>query len=164
MDLCWQKMLHGWRISKSPLRTKNMTWRHCAESVSNTIIPTIDICWWAHHFKPSLSSYCLPAQEHTMACSWAIILNQKIAKQVTSWASQLPHFSFLINEGLQIFPGGPVVNTLPSNAGGVGWIPGWGVKMPHTSGPKTRNIKQKQYCNKFNKDFKNSPCWKKIFK
>ena len=23
--------------------------------------------------------------------------------------------------------------------------------------PKTQNIKQKQYCNKFNKDFKNGP-------
>ena len=57
-----------------------------------------------------------------------------------------------------------MVKTLPSSAGGGGWIPGWGAKMPHASGPKNRNIKQKQYCNKFNKDIKNSPCWKKIFK
>ena len=53
------------------------------------------------------------------------------------------------------FPGGPVVKTSPSNAGGVGSIPGQGAKMPHTSWPqKQKNIKQKQYCNKFNKDFK----------
>ena len=51
------------------------------------------------------------------------------------------------------FPGGPVVKTLPSNAGGVDSIPGWGADIPHTSGPKKQNIKQKQYCNKFNKDF-----------
>ena len=36
-------------------------------------------------------------------------------------------------------------------------IPGQGAKIPHASGPKNQNIKQKQYCNKFNKDFKNGP-------
>ena len=55
------------------------------------------------------------------------------------------------------FPGGPVVKTSPSNAGGVGSISGWGAKVPHALGPKNQNIKQKQYCNKFNKDFKNGP-------
>ena len=57
------------------------------------------------------------------------------------------------------FPGGPVVKTSPSNAGGAGSIPGWGAKIPHVSGPKKpkQNIKQKQYCNQFNKDFKNGP-------
>ena len=59
------------------------------------------------------------------------------------------------------FPGGPVVKTLPSNAGGAGSIPGWGAKVPHASGPKHQNIKQKKYCNKFNKDFKNGPHQKK---
>ena len=29
------------------------------------------------------------------------------------------------------FPGGPVVKTPPSNAGGLGSIPGWGTKIPH---------------------------------
>ena len=43
-------------------------------------------------------------------------------------------------------------------------IPGERAKIPHTSWQKTNkqtNIKQKQYCNKFNKDFKNSPHQKK---
>ena len=53
------------------------------------------------------------------------------------------------------FPGGPVVKTSPSNAGGVGSIAGRGGKIPHASRPKNQNVKQKQYCNKFNKDFKN---------
>ena len=53
------------------------------------------------------------------------------------------------------FPGSPVVKTLPSNAGGEGSIPGQGAKIPHASWPKKQNIKQKQFCNKFNKDFKN---------
>ena len=48
-----------------------------------------------------------------------------------------------------------MVKTSPSNAGGVGSIPGWGAGIPHASQPKNQNIKQKQYCNKFNRDFKN---------
>ena len=51
------------------------------------------------------------------------------------------------------FPGGPVVKTLPFNAGSVGSIPGWEAKTPHSSWPK--NIKQNQHCDKFNEDFKN---------
>ena len=50
-----------------------------------------------------------------------------------------------------------MVRTLPSNVGGAGSIPGQGVKIPYASKPKNQNIKQKQYCNKFNKDFKNCP-------
>ena len=55
---------------------------------------------------------------------------------------------------------GPVVNS-PSNAGSLSSIPDWGAKTPHASGPKDQTVKQKQYCNKFNKDFKNCPCQKK---
>ena len=47
----------------------------------------------------------------------------------------------------------PVVKTLPSNAQGMGSILGWGARIPHASWPKKQSIKQKQYCNKFNKDF-----------
>ena len=36
-------------------------------------------------------------------------------------------------------------------------IPDQGAKIPHAAQPKNPNIKQKQYCNKFNKDFKNCP-------
>ena len=32
------------------------------------------------------------------------------------------------------FPGGPVVQNLPCNAGNVGSIPGWGTKIPHVVG------------------------------
>ena len=59
------------------------------------------------------------------------------------------------------FPGGPVVKTSHSNTGGEGLIPGRGAKIPYASRPKTQNIKQKQYCNKFNKDIKNGPHQKK---
>ena len=52
------------------------------------------------------------------------------------------------------FPGSPVVKTLPSNARCAGLIPGRGAKIPHGSWPKNQNIKQKQHCNKFNKDLK----------
>ena len=49
------------------------------------------------------------------------------------------------------FPGSPVVKTLPSDAGAAGSNPGWEAKILHASWPK-KNIKQKQHCNKFNKD------------
>ena len=60
------------------------------------------------------------------------------------------------------FPGGSLVKTSPSNVGGIGSIPGQGIKIPHASRPKNQNIKenkqtnkqtkQKQYGNKLNKD------------
>ena len=58
----------------------------------------------------------------------------------------------------QDLPGSPVVETLPSSAGGVGSIPGWRAKTPQASWPK-QNIKKKKkaqnkYCNKSNKDQK----------
>ena len=55
----------------------------------------------------------------------------------------------------------------PASASDAGVIPGWGVKIPHASQPKKKTKqnsilkKRKQYCNKFNKDFKNSPQQKK---
>ena len=41
------------------------------------------------------------------------------------------------------------------------WVPGQGTKIPCDSQPKHQNIKQKQCCSKFNKDFKNGPQPKK---
>ena len=45
-----------------------------------------------------------------------------------------------------------MVKTLPSYAEGAGLIPGQGAKVLLASGPKNQNIKQKQHCNKFNKE------------
>ena len=50
-----------------------------------------------------------------------------------------------------------MVKTSPSNVEGSGLIPGQEAKSPHASGPKNQNTKQKQYCNKFSKNFKNGP-------
>ena len=36
-------------------------------------------------------------------------------------------------------------------------IPGWEARTPHVSWAKNQNIKQKQYCNRFSRDFKNGP-------
>ena len=47
-----------------------------------------------------------------------------------------------------------MANTSPSNAGSEGSTPGGGPKIPHASGPKNQNIKEKQYCNKFHTEFK----------
>ena len=77
----------------------------------------------------------------------------------TRWNSAEEEFFFkvelLLKNYFGDFPGCPVVKTLPSNAGGAGSIPGQEAEIPHASWPKNQNIKQKQYCNKFNKDFKN---------
>ena len=35
---------------------------------------------------------------------------------------------------LKDFPSGPVIKDLPSKAGDVGFIPGWGTKVPQTIG------------------------------
>ena len=58
-------------------------------------------------------------------------------------------------------PGGPVVKTSHSIAGGVKLIPHQGAKIPHALWPRNENIEQKQHCNKFNKDFKIVPIKKK---
>ena len=52
------------------------------------------------------------------------------------------------------FSGSPVVKILPSNTWAAGSIPGQGARIPHALQPKNQDIKQKQYCNKFNKDVK----------
>ena len=57
-----------------------------------------------------------------------------------------------------------MVKTSPSNAGGAGSIPGRGAKIPHDLWPEKQNIKQKQYCHKFNKDLKKMVYIKKIIK
>ena len=59
-------------------------------------------------------------------------------------------------------PHHPVLNTLSSNAGGVGLIPGQGAKIPHSSQLRNQNIEQKQCCNNFSKDFKTGPHYKTI--
>ena len=70
----------------------------------------------------------------------------------------LPQFKIILGTSL-------VVHWLrlhTSTAGGTGSIPVQGTKIPHASQPKNQNIKKKQYCNKFSKDFKNGPYEKNL--
>ena len=53
------------------------------------------------------------------------------------------------------------VKTQSFNTESVSLIPGQEAKIPLALQPKNRNIKLKQYCNKFNKDFENGPHSKK---
>ena len=55
----------------------------------------------------------------------------------------------------------PMQGSLLPMQGVLSSIPDWEAKTPHASRPKDQTIKQKQYCNKLNKDFKNGPCQKK---
>ena len=50
-----------------------------------------------------------------------------------------------------------MVTTLPSIAESEGLIPPGGAKIPTCPVAKNQDIKRKQYCNKFSKDFKNGP-------
>ena len=77
--------------------------------------------------------------------------------QCRSGPSQAHREWVVVGGGLRDFPGCPVVKTLPSNAGRVDSISGQEAKIPHSLGPKHKKKKQKQYCDKFNKDFKSGP-------
>ena len=48
--------------------------------------------------------------------------------------------------------GSLMVKISPSNAGDVGSMPDPGAKIAQALQPRRQNIKQKQYCKKFNKD------------
>ena len=69
---------------------------------------------------------------------------------------------------LRDFLGGPVVQTSASYAGDAGLIPGGRIKDSRAQQSKKKKkkqtIKQKQYCNKFNKDFKKCPHQKSLKK
>ena len=52
------------------------------------------------------------------------------------------------------FPGGPMVKTLPSNAGGVGMIPHLRAKILHASWPKSQNINRSNIVTNLIKTFK----------
>ena len=55
-------------------------------------------------------------------------------------------------------PGGPMLKTSPSTAGSVASIRGQGAEIPTCLKAKTPEHKHlKQYCNRFNKDFKSGP-------
>ena len=62
------------------------------------------------------------------------------------------------------FPDSSAVQTSPSIPGGTGLILVLGAKISHALLPKDQNIKQKQYWNIFNKDFKNGPHQKNLKK
>ena len=101
---------------------------------------------------------------HTFPFLLIIQIHNPIRAKVKESLQEASEKYFLTLKQWRDFPGGPVVKTSSSNAGAMCSIPGWGAKTPHTSQPKSQNLKQKQYCNKFNKDFKNNPHQKKLFK
>ena len=49
------------------------------------------------------------------------------------------------------FPGGSVLKMCPSHAEVAGSIPDQGTKIPNALWSNNQNIKQKHYCNKFNR-------------
>ena len=78
---------------------------------------------------------------------------------ITASSSQLAYIGN-VNGVYWDFPGGPVVKTLPFNAGGCNSICGQGARVPRSSQPEAQSIKQKQYYSKFNKDLNEWSTWK----
>ena len=81
------------------------------------------------------------AKERTLGTSTRVRTDEKMETHQDSEGGDLP--------------GSSVVKTLPPSARGVGLTLGQGPKITHAFQSKKQNIKQKQYCNKFNKAFKN---------
>ena len=61
------------------------------------------------------------------------------------------------NKNFWDFPGCLVGKALLSSAEGVGLIPGQRMRPHMPLSQRTKNVKQKQCCKRFNKDFKNGP-------
>ena len=58
------------------------------------------------------------------------------------------------DETVEDFPGGPLVKTSPSSAGGVGLIPGPGAKLLHALWPKNQNMNRNHIVTSSIKTFK----------
>ena len=86
-----------------------------------------------------------------MAAMWKMNRCEETEGRKSSEKALVIQVGYIFKICSRDFPGSPVVKTLHSSARGTGLIPGQGTKIPHASQPK--NIKQKQYCNKFNEDF-----------
>ena len=89
--------------------------------------------------------------KHTRLIHFAVLLKLRHH----GWVSYTPIKIFKMED----FLGGPVVKTLLSSARGAGLIPGRWSKIPQALRPANQNIKQTGYCNKYNKNFKNDPCF-----
>ena len=96
----------------------------------------------------------LPGKEPVPSALGVWSLNHWIAREVPKegflgsycyiqsfWYSCIAH---ILKKTAWDIPGGPVVKTSPSTAGGAGSIPGQRAKIPHASWSKNQNIKQKQ--------------------
>ena len=115
---------------------------------SKPLCPSL-YAWPSWRPSTSIASYRKPSLP---APGWLVPVLGPVAPSwpescSSEWALGLPWWSRAKNS--------------PSNARGVGSIPGQGAKILSASGPKRQNTKQKQSYSKFNKDFKRVPHQKK---
>ena len=92
---------------------------------------TNQICEWGTH--PSRGKDPLERSRHTI---FRLYTGPGIIHVLSSQGGKILYYTDHQEECPWDFPGGPVVKTLPSNAGGVGSIPGQTARIPHASQPK----------------------------
>ena len=74
----------------------------------------------------------LNPREHIFALDAARIISTRVfSKFVFYTFLNVWTISLFSKVPFRNFPSGSAVKTLPSNAGGVGSIPGWGTEVPH---------------------------------
>ena len=109
----------------------------CAQGKHMNYIVTVQICVGGS-FPVALLFTNLNPFSNLCAGASLYFLSSKVTLQETSLAVQWLRLHLLIQ-------------------GVAGSIPCQGVRLPGALGPEKQNIKQKQYCSKFNEDFKNGP-------
>ena len=107
--------------------------------------------WLSYQTLCPTPSWSLQSNAHMSAAS---TLSQESDVRLKEDEITKPPFGCHQNAFFRDFPGGPVVKTLPSKAGGVHVTPGQISKIPHALRSKYQNTEQKQYCNNCNKDCK----------
>ena len=131
------------------------------QSIKHCFSPYLFDALW-YEWPPTLNSGWYTEVEK-MTMLWGPSLTQHLIQHLNNNT-----ISQIIAYQLHDFPGGPVVRVSPSYVQGVSSIPGRGDKILHALWPKSQNIKkQKQYCNKFNKDLikrQHTTCSQKAYK
>ena len=86
--------------------------------------------------------------------AWCAAVHGVAWTRLSDWTTTTTERHENKRQPVRNFPGSPGAKTLSPNVQDAALIPGGGAEIPCASQPKYQNKKQKQYCNKSNRDFK----------